>query len=293
MVNHGTEYRPGLSLLCLFRVLIPPRPPASPRLLAFDHVLPDPARVPSSPPHTAVLYASLESPNFHALHSYLYAAASAPTPRVAYVFRTVPPADRDPAVRTHLSGYGVALDLKKMDYLAVDDRLQGGSGSSSDEGSTTQIQEDEADIIVTRLQQYPADETIDVTAPLTDIELLGMSLPLSGPHYTHSRPGNRHRPAGDAAGLRRGGAARAARDAQAARAELPALRGRARAPRDGEREPAERGRGEPGEGAGRRERDLAERRGGRGEGHEPFRVRRASSVSLRELVLVYLHAWPW
>lgn len=267
---HGISPR---SFSAWFRVLIPPRPPASPRLLAFDHVLPDPARVPSSPPHTAVLYASLESPNFRALHSYLYAAASAPAPRVAYVFRPVPLADRDLAVRTHLSGYGVALDLKKMDYLAVDDRLQGGSGSSSDEGSTTKIQEDEADIIVTRLQQYPADETVDVTAPLTDTELLGTSLPLFGPHHTHSRPSNRHRPAGDAARLRCGGAARAARDAQAARAELPALRGRARAPRDGEREPAERGRGEPGEGAGRRERDLAEWRGNRGEGHEPFRVR--------------------
>lgn len=183
---HGISPR---SFFTVFRVLTPPRPPASPRLLAFDHVLPDPARVPSSPPHTAVLYASLESPNFHALHSYLYAAASAPTPRVAYVFRPVPPADRDLAVRTHLSGYGVALDLKKMDYLAVDDRLQGGSGSSSDEGSTTNIQEDEADIIVTRLQQYPADESVDVTAPLTDTELLGTSPPLLPRHRppTHTQ----------------------------------------------------------------------------------------------------------
>ncbi|EIW54691.1 glycosyltransferase family 24 protein [Trametes versicolor FP-101664 SS1] len=162
--------------------------PASPRLLAFDHVLPDPARVPSSPPHTAVLYASLESPNFHALHSYLYAAASAPTPRVAYVFRPVPPADRDLAVRSHLSGYGVALDLKKMDYLAVDDRLQGGSGSSSDEGSTTKVQEDEADIIVTRLQQYPADESVDVTAPLTDTELLDIGLQATQLVYDAEEP---------------------------------------------------------------------------------------------------------
>lgn len=181
---HGIS--PGLS--ALFRVLIPLRAPASPRLLAFDHVLPDPARVPSSPPHTAVLYASLESPNFHALHSYLYAAASASTPRVAYVFRPVPPADRDLAIRTHLTGYGVALDLKKMDYLAVDDRLQGGNGgSSSEDGSTTKVQEDEADIIVTRLQQYPADESVDVTAPLTDAELLGTVPPFSCPQFALSR----------------------------------------------------------------------------------------------------------
>ena len=126
------------------------------------------------PSHVAILYASLESPNFRELHSYLYNAARSPSPHVTYIFRPIPPAARDPAIRTHLSGYGVALDLKKMDYLAVDDRLQGGShGAGSDEETSSGAQEDELDIIVTGLQQYPLDDTVDVTAPLTEDELLG------------------------------------------------------------------------------------------------------------------------
>ncbi|KAI0628063.1 glycosyltransferase family 24 protein [Trametes polyzona] len=152
--------------------------PPSPQLLSFDHVLPDPARTPLAPPRTAILYASLESPNFRALHSYLYAAASAPSPRISYVFRPVPPANRDAAVRTHLSGYGVALDLKKMDYLSVDDRLQRGAGSprGSTEDESSTFQDEEEDIIVTRLQQYPTDDAVDATAPLTEDELLEIGL---------------------------------------------------------------------------------------------------------------------
>jgi hypothetical protein len=44
------------------------------------------------------------------------------TPRVQYIFRPIPL--KEPAKeKTYLSGYGVTLDLKKMDYLALDDRL--------------------------------------------------------------------------------------------------------------------------------------------------------------------------
>ena len=145
--------------------------PASPTLLPFDHILPDPAKVLELPSRTAVLYATLDSRNFRELHTYLHNAASANSPQLAYVFRPIPPADRDPAKRTYLSGYGVALDLKKMDYLAVDDRLQGSSGT--EEEHSTEGQTEEADPIVTLLQQYPMDESVDVTLPLTEEELLG------------------------------------------------------------------------------------------------------------------------
>ncbi|KAI0823499.1 glycosyltransferase family 24 protein [Trametes gibbosa] len=163
--------------------------PSAPKTLPFDHILPDPARTPSAPPHTAVLYASLQSANFRALHSYLYAAASTSSPSVSYVFRPVPPADRGLAVRTHLSGYGVALDLKKMDYLAVDDRLQGGSsGSGADGESSGKMQEDEEDVIVTHLQQYPVDEAVDFTTPLTDEELLEIGLQATQLIYDAEEP---------------------------------------------------------------------------------------------------------
>ena len=98
-------------------------------MLPFDHVLPDPARLLELPLRIAVLYADLGSANFRELHSYLYAAAHLSDPHLMYVFRPIPPEDRDPAVRTYLSGYGVALDLKKTDYLALDDRAMGMNSS--------------------------------------------------------------------------------------------------------------------------------------------------------------------
>ncbi|OSX61274.1 glycosyltransferase family 24 protein [Postia placenta MAD-698-R-SB12] len=96
-----------------------------PKLLPFDHIQPHPDRTLDTPPRTAVLYASLSSRNFRELHEYLYAASTVASPHVEYVFRPIPSGNRDPAERVYLSGYGVALDMKKMDYLALDDRWQG------------------------------------------------------------------------------------------------------------------------------------------------------------------------
>ena len=70
----------------------------------------------------ATLYASLQSSNFRELHSHLLRLSSGPTPRVQYIFRPIPPKG-SANEKTYLSGYGVTLDLKKMDYLALDDRL--------------------------------------------------------------------------------------------------------------------------------------------------------------------------
>lgn len=50
-------------------------------------------------------------------------------PHVEYVFRHIPTAVPS-EVRNFLSGYGVALDLKKMDYLALDDRNANAEGKS-------------------------------------------------------------------------------------------------------------------------------------------------------------------
>ncbi|KAI1794355.1 diacylglycerol acyltransferase-domain-containing protein [Ganoderma leucocontextum] len=99
---------------------MPSSTPSSSKLLPFHHVLPDPASLLDLPPKTAVLYATLDSPNFRHLHSYLYSAAHARTPHLTYVFRQIPPALLNSPERAYLSGYGISLDLKKMDYLAVD-----------------------------------------------------------------------------------------------------------------------------------------------------------------------------
>lgn len=61
------------------------------------------------------------SSNFRELHEYILSLADRPVPHVEYVFRYIPPSPV-PTERNYLTGYGVSLDLKKMEYLALDDR---------------------------------------------------------------------------------------------------------------------------------------------------------------------------
>ncbi|KAH7098875.1 UDP-glucose:glycoprotein glucosyltransferase-domain-containing protein [Auriculariales sp. MPI-PUGE-AT-0066] len=112
-----------------------------PPLLSIDHVYPPPARTLTAPNRTAILYASLTSSNFRQLHETLYKQAqpSAGEHRIQYVARYIPPATgRDAGSYSYLSGYGVGLDLKKMDYLAMDDRRTGSSGQSDEEATEAQ-----------------------------------------------------------------------------------------------------------------------------------------------------------
>lgn len=55
--------------------------------------------------------------------------AQRPIPHVEFVLRHVPITTTDASPRSTLSGYGVALDLKKTDYLAVDDRFMKKKGA--------------------------------------------------------------------------------------------------------------------------------------------------------------------
>lgn len=95
-----------------------------PHILPFDHIYP-PSKALKRPPRTAILYASVDSKNFRSLHSHLYRLATSKSPRIEYVLRYVTPGERDFEKKATLSGYGVALDLKKTDYLALDDRHLG------------------------------------------------------------------------------------------------------------------------------------------------------------------------
>lgn len=95
---------------------------ARPKTVPFDHIYPSLRAGPRRPDHTAILYGAPTSPNFRELHSYLLGLATAPSPRVEYIFRHLPPKVRDLNTRSYLSGYGVSLDMKKMEYLALDDR---------------------------------------------------------------------------------------------------------------------------------------------------------------------------
>lgn len=90
-----------------------------PQLLSFDHVYPDV----ETPAPVLILYGSASSPNFRELHDYVYALTKEPQPKARYVFRHAPVPQSDSLLH-YLSGYGVFMDLKKMDYLALDDRRQ-------------------------------------------------------------------------------------------------------------------------------------------------------------------------
>lgn len=97
----------------------------TPRYLPFDHILPAPALNAERPSRTAILYGSPLSKNFRQLHEPLYLASQGLSPHVEYVFRHAPSPSSGNLSQAPLSGYGVALDLKKMEYLALDDRVSG------------------------------------------------------------------------------------------------------------------------------------------------------------------------
>jgi UDP-glucose:glycoprotein glucosyltransferase len=143
----------------------------------------------SSPPRTAILYGTFQSTNFRQLHSHLLRLSSVPSPRVQYVFRPVPPDVI--GEKGYLSGYGVTLDLKKMDYLALDDRRshskstsqfcspfrlfsrQRTLGPTSEDDQTVYADGPEADLdsVLQLLELYPLNTTLDVGEPLTSDEI--------------------------------------------------------------------------------------------------------------------------
>lgn len=104
-------------------------------LLPFDHIYPqDHTPVDPSKP-TYVLYANPNSKEFFNLHSYLSKKAIAGL--INYVLRWKP-AVKASGKKQSLSGYGVGLDIKKADYLAIDDRnLDASEAKVDDQGAAT------------------------------------------------------------------------------------------------------------------------------------------------------------
>ncbi|KAJ3520733.1 hypothetical protein NM688_g9120 [Phlebia brevispora] len=151
------------------------RPLPHPKLLPFDHILPEPEAVLERPARTAILYASLSSSNFRELHEYLYKASS--DSHIEYVLRHMPPAGFPDieAEDVYLSGYGVALDLKKMDYLALDDRRQGGDSADSESSDSTESVYD-SDAVLALIHQYPENVIAGPSTPLAPEEILNVGL---------------------------------------------------------------------------------------------------------------------
>ncbi|KAF8633145.1 hypothetical protein AX17_004646 [Amanita inopinata Kibby_2008] len=151
---------------------------ARPQVLTFDHIYPPRSRILSPPPRTAILYASLESPRFSELHQYLYALSREDEPGVEYILRYVAPASvQEPGkAKSPLTGYGVALDLKKTDYLVVDDRHSHASGKSEDGKKEQKGMEKDSDPLLDFIhsfrQEAKGKEQTDPNAALTQNEIL-------------------------------------------------------------------------------------------------------------------------
>ncbi|KAL0579014.1 killer toxin resistant protein [Marasmius crinis-equi] len=146
-----------------------------PKVLPFDHIYPPPSLGGTIPPRTAILYASLNSPNFRELHEYLYklAAPKDGSPLVEYVLRHAPPKDlAEETAKAYLSGFNVALDLKKMDYLAVDDRHVKQRGAGANNGNEVEDPEsiEPIDPIPSLINAYPEPEPVEADFATTPDE---------------------------------------------------------------------------------------------------------------------------
>jgi len=105
-----------------------------PRRFPFDHVHSVRPRL-DEPRYIAIHYADPTAPSFAPLHAALLSLQ----PKVEYVIRWARGTSEQKAgeLSSYLSGYGVALDLKKMDYLVLDDRNQGGAADSVGSADTS------------------------------------------------------------------------------------------------------------------------------------------------------------
>ncbi|RXW17921.1 hypothetical protein EST38_g7933 [Candolleomyces aberdarensis] len=142
-----------------------------PKTLTFDHIHPSSELLVERPKRTAILYASLTSPNFRELHEYLYKLSNKPNPHVEYVLRHLPPTGRAGQGST-LSGFGVGLDLKKMDYLALDDRLSKSAGKAQQKNTAASEDAVVVDPIMQLIEAYPENTTASDAKGLTKEEFL-------------------------------------------------------------------------------------------------------------------------
>lgn len=108
-------------------LLLPPLPSfnSHPPIYANDHLIP-----PINADHLPILilYGNPISPSFAPLYLALHALADPPTgqPRIQLALRWKPATSHssEKEAKLALSGYGTLLDIKKVDYIAIDDRAK-------------------------------------------------------------------------------------------------------------------------------------------------------------------------
>ncbi len=104
------------------------------RITRHDHVFPSRTSLRSSQSApTVFVYGLLGTTSFKKFHGALERLVS--NGLVTYVYRHAPsPISSDRALpRTYLRGFGVTLDLKSMEYKALDDRALGGDNDDDDD----------------------------------------------------------------------------------------------------------------------------------------------------------------
>ncbi|KAI4761782.1 UDP-glucose,glycoprotein glucosyltransferase [Aureobasidium sp. EXF-3400] len=107
--------------------------------LPFDRIMGDKQ---SKTP--AILYADIMSPSFRPFHKTI--SQSAKSGKTSYRLRYRPSLST-PGFPLAVSGYGIALDLKRTDYIVIDDRKADESDDTNNDASTAKLtDEDVADL---------------------------------------------------------------------------------------------------------------------------------------------------
>lgn len=107
--------------------------------LPFDRIMGDKQ---SKTP--AILYADLMSPSFRQFHKTVSLTARAGKTSYRVRYR---PSLSNPGLPLAVSGYGIALDLKRTDYIVIDDRKADDSENTNNDASSAKLtDEDVADL---------------------------------------------------------------------------------------------------------------------------------------------------
>ncbi|GAA5969938.1 hypothetical protein JCM3765_000374 [Sporobolomyces pararoseus] len=167
-----------------------PTPSDRPRVYSFDHVTPKGA----SDLQRVVFYASPTSPSFQLLFTFLYQLSNpkpvqistkstgtvAPhPPRLQFVLRWKPSRSAiENRKKLVLSGYGAALDIKKSDYLAIDDRFNTPNKGDSNPGRAKVKLEAVKKADIPELSLRTAESIISSDDPFKAFTSLTSSFPL-------------------------------------------------------------------------------------------------------------------
>ncbi|GMF40793.1 unnamed protein product [Phytophthora fragariaefolia] len=110
--------------------------------LQVDHKFPNSVSDVEEKRLSAILYGLVGTEKFHAFHSKLVKQAQ--QNKIQYMVRHYP---RDSPLDTLLQGYGVALDIKNMEYKTIDDSKKAGEeeGTADEEGGDEDEDEEEID----------------------------------------------------------------------------------------------------------------------------------------------------